>query len=208
MIEEPYRWVEAIANRGEYIETQLAAGSPIVALGYRDGILFLTLGRNAAKAFRDLRSHRHGRDRSSGRHRAAAHGGDRTGQHGRLHAFGGGRFVAAAGALFAEPGFEDGLRAGLWRALSGAAAFRGDRRETGERFVSAAGVRRRHRDQQRDLRANAAGFRRAQRHAAIDGIDGEVSGGRTSAGRDLRAGASSWDWMPGRSVISRSATAG
>ena len=46
MIEEPYRWVEAIANRGEYIETQLAASSPIAAVGYRDGILFLTLGRN------------------------------------------------------------------------------------------------------------------------------------------------------------------
>mgnify|MGYP003694808085 CR=1 FL=1 len=26
MIEEPYRWVEAIANRREYIETQLASG--------------------------------------------------------------------------------------------------------------------------------------------------------------------------------------
>ena len=51
MIEEPYRWVEAIANRGEYIETQLAAGSPIVALGYRDGILFLTLGRTRQKLF-------------------------------------------------------------------------------------------------------------------------------------------------------------
>ena len=51
MIEEPYRWVEAIANRGEYIETQLAAGSPIVALGYRDGILFLTLGKTRQKLF-------------------------------------------------------------------------------------------------------------------------------------------------------------
>jgi proteasome alpha subunit len=51
MIEEPYRWVEAIANRGEYIETQLAEGSPIVALGYRDGILFLTLGRTRQKLF-------------------------------------------------------------------------------------------------------------------------------------------------------------
>ena len=39
MIEEPYRWVEAIANRREYIEGQLAPGSPIAALGYRDGIL-------------------------------------------------------------------------------------------------------------------------------------------------------------------------
>ena len=51
MIEEPYRWVEAIANRGEYIETQLAAGSPIAAVGYRDGVLFLTLGRNRQKLF-------------------------------------------------------------------------------------------------------------------------------------------------------------
>ena len=45
MIEEPYRWVEAIANRREYIETQLASGSPIVALSYAGGILLLTVGR-------------------------------------------------------------------------------------------------------------------------------------------------------------------
>jgi proteasome alpha subunit len=51
MIEEPYRWVEAIANRAEYIETQLATGSPIAAIGYRDGILFLTLGRSRQKIF-------------------------------------------------------------------------------------------------------------------------------------------------------------
>src|SRR5207244_2631207 len=51
MIEEPYRWVEAIANRREYIETQLAAGSPIAAVGYCDGILFLTLGRSRQKIF-------------------------------------------------------------------------------------------------------------------------------------------------------------
>src|SRR3954454_7187300 len=51
MIEEPYRWVEAIANRREYIDTQLAAGSPIAAIGYKDGILFLTLGRSRQKVF-------------------------------------------------------------------------------------------------------------------------------------------------------------
>src|SRR5437762_5288253 len=51
MIEEPYRWVEAIANRREYIETQLASGSPIAALGYRDGILFVTLGGSRQKIF-------------------------------------------------------------------------------------------------------------------------------------------------------------
>ncbi|MFN2508654.1 MAG: proteasome subunit alpha [Chthoniobacterales bacterium] len=51
MIEEPYRWVEAVANRREYIETQLAAGSPIAAVGCRDGILFVTLGRTRQKVF-------------------------------------------------------------------------------------------------------------------------------------------------------------
>lgn len=51
MIEEPYRWVEAIANRREYIEAQLAPGSPIAALGYGDGILFFTLGQRRQKIF-------------------------------------------------------------------------------------------------------------------------------------------------------------
>ena len=51
MIEEPYRWVEAIANRREYIEAQLAPGSPIAAVGYRDGILFLTVGQTRQKLF-------------------------------------------------------------------------------------------------------------------------------------------------------------
>jgi proteasome alpha subunit len=51
MTEEPYRWVEAISNRREYIEHQLAGGSPIVALSYADGILFLTLSRERQKIF-------------------------------------------------------------------------------------------------------------------------------------------------------------
>ena len=51
MIEEPYRWVEAIANRREYIEHQLAGGSPIAALSYRDGILLFTVGRERQKLF-------------------------------------------------------------------------------------------------------------------------------------------------------------
>jgi proteasome alpha subunit len=51
MIEEPYRWVEAIANRREYIEHQLAGGSPIAAVTYRDGILLFTLGRERQKLF-------------------------------------------------------------------------------------------------------------------------------------------------------------
>lgn len=51
MIEEPYRWVEAIANRREYIEHQLAAGSPIVALSYVDGVVLFTLSRERQKVF-------------------------------------------------------------------------------------------------------------------------------------------------------------
>jgi proteasome alpha subunit len=51
MTEEPYRWVEAIANRREYIETQLAPGSPIAAVSFRDGILFVTRGRARQKLF-------------------------------------------------------------------------------------------------------------------------------------------------------------
>ena len=51
MIEEPYRWMEAIANRREYIEHQLAGGSPIAALSYADGILLLTLSRERQKIF-------------------------------------------------------------------------------------------------------------------------------------------------------------
>ena len=51
MIEEPYRWVEAIANRREYVEAQLAPGNPIAALGFRDGILFLTVAQTRQKIF-------------------------------------------------------------------------------------------------------------------------------------------------------------
>jgi proteasome alpha subunit len=51
MIEEPYRWVEAIANRREYIETQLASGSPIAAISCRQGIVLVTVGRARQKLF-------------------------------------------------------------------------------------------------------------------------------------------------------------
>jgi proteasome alpha subunit len=54
MIEEPYRWVEAIANRREYVETQLAQGSPIAAVGFRDGILFFTIGRRSRQKIYEI----------------------------------------------------------------------------------------------------------------------------------------------------------
>jgi proteasome alpha subunit len=51
MIDEPYRWVEAIANRREYIENELAPGSPTIALSCQEGILFLTFGKDRKKIF-------------------------------------------------------------------------------------------------------------------------------------------------------------
>lgn len=51
MFEEPFRFVEAIANRREYIEGQLAGGSPIVALNYAGGILLATVSRERQKIF-------------------------------------------------------------------------------------------------------------------------------------------------------------
>jgi proteasome alpha subunit len=51
MIDEPYRWVEAISNRREYIENELATGSPTVGLSFSDGILLLTFGRDRRKIF-------------------------------------------------------------------------------------------------------------------------------------------------------------
>ena len=51
MIEEPYRWVEAVQNRREYIEHQLALGSPIAALSCAEGVLVVTVGRERQKVF-------------------------------------------------------------------------------------------------------------------------------------------------------------
>jgi len=51
MIDEPYRWVEAISNRREYIENELATGSPTIGLSFPDGILLLTFGRDRRKIF-------------------------------------------------------------------------------------------------------------------------------------------------------------
>ncbi|MCZ6677772.1 MAG: hypothetical protein O7E52_11035 [Candidatus Poribacteria bacterium] len=51
MLDEPYRWLEAISNRRDYIEDQLRGGSPVVGLKYDDGMLLLTIGRGSRKIF-------------------------------------------------------------------------------------------------------------------------------------------------------------
>ena len=51
MLDEPYRWVEAIRNRREYLDDQLRGASPVVGLGYADGVLLLTTTPGPRKLF-------------------------------------------------------------------------------------------------------------------------------------------------------------
>jgi proteasome alpha subunit len=51
MLDEPYRWADAVSNRREYVEDQLTGGSPVVGLGYKDGTLLLTMGRVQQKIY-------------------------------------------------------------------------------------------------------------------------------------------------------------
>src|SRR6201996_5645746 len=51
MTEEPYRWLEAVANRREYVRDQLKGGSPVFAASLRDGILLLGVGSGQSKVF-------------------------------------------------------------------------------------------------------------------------------------------------------------
>ena len=51
MTEEPFRWLEAVANRREYVDEQLKGGSPVFGAGLRDGILLLGVGGGQSKVF-------------------------------------------------------------------------------------------------------------------------------------------------------------
>jgi proteasome alpha subunit len=52
MTEEPYRWLEAINNRREYIREQLKGGTPVFAVSRPEGILLLGVGQGQqAKIF-------------------------------------------------------------------------------------------------------------------------------------------------------------
>jgi proteasome alpha subunit len=51
MTEEPYRWLEAVANRREYVREQLKGGSPAFAVSLPDGILLLGVGSGQSKVF-------------------------------------------------------------------------------------------------------------------------------------------------------------
>src|SRR5438445_6351871 len=51
MTEEPYRWLEAVSNRREYVREQLKGGSPALAVKLNDGILTLGVGSGQSKVF-------------------------------------------------------------------------------------------------------------------------------------------------------------
>jgi proteasome alpha subunit len=51
MIEEPYRWLEAIGNRREYVREQLKGGSPAFVVSLPEGILLLGVGTGHSKVF-------------------------------------------------------------------------------------------------------------------------------------------------------------
>jgi len=51
MYEEPYKWVEAVGNRRQYLDDQFAQGSPVVATAYGDGILLLTVSKGTPKLY-------------------------------------------------------------------------------------------------------------------------------------------------------------
>ncbi|HTI69972.1 MAG TPA: hypothetical protein VMF06_08400 [Candidatus Limnocylindria bacterium] len=51
MTEEPYRWLEAIANRREYVQEQLRGGRPGFAVSGASGILLAAPGSGGTKVF-------------------------------------------------------------------------------------------------------------------------------------------------------------
>lgn len=51
MYEEPYRWIEAVANRRTYLDDQFSQGNPLVAVSFAKGILLLTVNRGTEKVY-------------------------------------------------------------------------------------------------------------------------------------------------------------
>jgi proteasome alpha subunit len=51
MTEEPFRWLEAVANRREYVAEQLKGGTPVFGASLADGIFLLGVGGGHSKVF-------------------------------------------------------------------------------------------------------------------------------------------------------------
>ena len=51
MYDEPYRWVEAVGNRRQYLDDQFRQGSPVVAVAYAEGIVLVTVSQGTPKLY-------------------------------------------------------------------------------------------------------------------------------------------------------------
>lgn len=51
MYEEPYKWVEAVGNRRQYLDDQFKQGSPVVGVAYETGILLMTVSKGTPKLY-------------------------------------------------------------------------------------------------------------------------------------------------------------
>lgn len=51
MTEEPYRWLEAMDNRREYVLEQLRPGSPVLGCSTEEGIVLVTVNSGQSKIF-------------------------------------------------------------------------------------------------------------------------------------------------------------
>ncbi len=51
MTEEPYRWLEAISNRRDYVREQLKGGTPVFGASLPAGVLLMGVGSGQSKVF-------------------------------------------------------------------------------------------------------------------------------------------------------------
>lgn len=51
MTEEPYRWLEAVANRRDYVREQIKPGTPVFAVCLEEGIVIVGVGGGRSKVF-------------------------------------------------------------------------------------------------------------------------------------------------------------
>lgn len=51
MYEEPYRWIEAIGNRRQYLDDQFRQGSPVIGVACDAGILLMTMSKGTPKLY-------------------------------------------------------------------------------------------------------------------------------------------------------------
>lgn len=51
MTEEPYRWLEAVSNRRDYVREQIKPGTPVLAACLEAGVVMLGVGTGQSKVF-------------------------------------------------------------------------------------------------------------------------------------------------------------